>query len=962
MSQNKKVVWLPYDMDTAIGINNEGSLVFSYNLEDTDQTAGGADIFNGQQSVLWTNLRDAFGSDIASMYKTLRSGGKLSYDKVEEMFEQHQAKWGEAIFNEDAFFKYLQPLLDDGDGSYLSMLQGSKAEQRKWWLYNRFRYMDSKYNAGDAASDVIQLRAYQKGDITVTPYADIYASIKYGSYLVQQRASRNVAYTLTCPLETFNDTEIYVYSSSQIASVGDLSPLKVGYADFSKATKLQNLKLGDSSSSYSNGNMYALSLGNNVLLRTIDVRNCPGLGDTSQEGHTQTSVDISGCSNVEHVYFEGTNILGLTLPVGGVIKTLHLPNTITNLTIRNQPSITDFSVVRASGDSSTLYGNISTLRLENVSNAVPLMTILNSVPASTRVRLIGFDITVSDTDDIDDFVDALDTMRGLDENGNNLATARESVSGTIRIHDSLTGAKIASWTNKYPHLNIVADHTVSYVYYYTGDGETLLYTEQVNDGGTGGSYTGTPSRTADAQYTYGPFAGWSKNPNSTVADAVFTNVVADRSVYAAYPRTIRTYTITFVNDDNTTLATVYNVPYGGTATYTGETPVKSDQIDEGDWLFIGWSPSNENITGATTCVAQYRDDRSQTVKYLTRTITEYESDSITQMANYSLAYSPNLTSITSSATIIGDYVVNSCTALTTIDLTSTSAVTIGSYAFYGASALDALIIRSTTMSTLSYTSAFNGTKIAAGCGAVYVPSALVATYKANTNWANYYIASIDDYPITNFETITDTWSEIFAAESDGTYSTKYSVGDTKGLDVNGKTVYMQIVAMDTDTLSAGGTAKITWISKGLIDAHRMNATNTTSDGWGATEMRTWLRETILPTIDSTVRSNIKEVTKSYRTKSPSDTTLTVSDTVWIPSYKEIGETYDSYVESDGVVYSGVFSNGASRIKYGSSGLASTWWLRSAYNTTYFSCIYNSGSHGANGASSSGYGVALGFCT
>lgn len=28
----KKVVFLPYDMDTAIGINNEGALVFSYTL------------------------------------------------------------------------------------------------------------------------------------------------------------------------------------------------------------------------------------------------------------------------------------------------------------------------------------------------------------------------------------------------------------------------------------------------------------------------------------------------------------------------------------------------------------------------------------------------------------------------------------------------------------------------------------------------------------------------------------------------------------------------------------------------------------------------------------------------------------------------------------------------------------------------------------------------------------------
>ena len=38
-SMRKKNVFLPYDFDTAIGINNEGSLVFSYNLEDIDQTA-----------------------------------------------------------------------------------------------------------------------------------------------------------------------------------------------------------------------------------------------------------------------------------------------------------------------------------------------------------------------------------------------------------------------------------------------------------------------------------------------------------------------------------------------------------------------------------------------------------------------------------------------------------------------------------------------------------------------------------------------------------------------------------------------------------------------------------------------------------------------------------------------------------------------------------------------------------
>ena len=107
----KKIVFLPYDFDTAIGINNEGSLAFPYNLEDTD-TVGNADVYNGQQSVLWNNLRDSFGSELKTMYQNLRSSGALSYDKIETMFEEHQEKWPAAIFNEDAKYKYEDPLAD----------------------------------------------------------------------------------------------------------------------------------------------------------------------------------------------------------------------------------------------------------------------------------------------------------------------------------------------------------------------------------------------------------------------------------------------------------------------------------------------------------------------------------------------------------------------------------------------------------------------------------------------------------------------------------------------------------------------------------------------------------------------------------------------------------------------------------------------------------------------------------
>ena len=430
-----KVCWLPYDMDSGLGIDNVGGLKFDYGLEDTDKTESGADVYNGQHNVFWCNIRDAFRDEIKVMYQDLRSKKKLSYTATEDAFTKHQSIWPEAIWNEDAYYKYLEPLIKDGAGIYLPMLQGSKSEQRKWWLYNRYRYIDSKYNAGDAQTDFITLRGYDRGSITVVPYADIYATILYGSYLEQTRAKKNVPYTLSCPLDMVNDTEIYIYSASQLKSVGDLSSLKVGLADFSMATKLQTLKIGSDAEGYENGNLKSLTLGNNTLLTSLDVRNCTALGTGEQQ-----SVDLSGCKNIKHVYFDGTAIKGVTLPAGGVLRTLHLPNTITNLTIINQPSLEDFVL--------NDYSNISTLRLENMGDVVPVDSIIRAMSNGGRVRVIGANIILTSASSATSFFDKLDLMRGLDENGNNVDKAQ--ISGVFKVSSDCE-SYITGWKVKYPN-------------------------------------------------------------------------------------------------------------------------------------------------------------------------------------------------------------------------------------------------------------------------------------------------------------------------------------------------------------------------------------------------------------------------------------------------------------------------------------------------------------------------------
>lgn len=596
MSLKKKVVWLPYDMDTAIGINNEGELVFDYQLEDIDHQQGGANIFNGQDSVIWKNIRACFSDELKAMYRSLRSSGALSYQKVEQMFEEHQGAWSEAIFNEDARFKYIDPFVINNQ-DYLGMLLGSKTEQRKWWLYNRFRYIDSKYIAGDAMTDTITLRPYAADDISITPYADIYATIAWDAKITQERCPRNTTVTLECPYESMNDNVVTIYSASQLASIGDISGLQVGVINISNATRIQNIKVGDSSLTYDNTNLRSLTLGNNVLLQSLDVRNCSGLGNTSLEGHTQQTVDISGCSIIEDVYFSGTNITGLTFPNGGVVKNISLPNTITNLTILNQPSIQTFSM---DGDN---YSNISTLRIENCSSAIPVLDILSEMSANSRVRIIGFSLAVTSTQDVEDFYDYLDTMRGLDENGNNLDNV--VVSGRITGLDEITGAWLAEMQARYPDIVIEYNHITSNLYYFNYDGTTLLYTETIFDGGDG-TYSGTPVRTATEQYNY-TFVGWNLEMDASTNDTnAITDVAADRIVYAAYSRTVRSHTITFVRASGDGGGTLQSsaFPYGSTPSYTGATPTTT-QGSATDYPFEGWTPAISTVTGPTTYTAKF---------------------------------------------------------------------------------------------------------------------------------------------------------------------------------------------------------------------------------------------------------------------------------------------------------------------------------------------------------------------
>ena len=716
-----KWIVLFYDADSSIGTDNKGNLAFDYWLEDIDYTQAGDPVFNGQNSVLWKNLRQTRHDKIAKLYQNMRNAGSFGYDPVISRFEEHQSKWPEAIFNEDMHRKCLEPLIDEGDGTYIDMLQGKKEQWMKWWLYNRFRYMDSKYETGTSMTNRITIRAHQKANIFLTAYANIVGHVYFNAAMVEHRMDRNKEYEFEWPASGAEDPVIGINDADLLTSLGDLSPHMVELIDVSGAPHITELKLGDGAEGYVNYNLNSVTLGNNILLRTLDLRNCVNL--------TQ-SVDASGCTNIEEVYMDGTSVTGVSLPNGGILKKLHLPGTVTNLTLRNQTALTEFVMPS--------YSNITTLRLENNSAVINPMAIFAEVPANSRVRIIGFEMTADSASEIFAFYDHLDTMRGLDENGNN--TDKPQMSGTIHI-DALSGNELAAMLERYPTINIDCDSVISYLHFYNENGTELLYTANVEYGADGMYVGAEPTKESTAMYEY-EFAGWSKTPGGEATSDAIANVIADRNVYAAFTATVRNYTVRFWNE--TTLLQTVTVPYGGSATFTGDEPVK-----EGEYVFTGWNPAPTNVTADMDCYAQFKSTAIISKKLVERTISgDYVNDRVSEIGHCAFYKCSSLTSVTfPSATVIENYSHQYCTNLSRVDLTAVTVI--GTRAFQYCSMLDTFIVRNTTrVVTLGDTNVLGSTKIASGNGYIYVPSALVSDYTSNSVWGKYanQIRAIEDYP------------------------------------------------------------------------------------------------------------------------------------------------------------------------------------------------------------------------
>lgn len=565
-----------YDADSALSINNEGAVAYKY-YQDYEHDRD--DIYTGRQNIFWKLVFDNFKPELKTMYQTLRADGSFNIENDLQRFKNHVKTWGERCYNHDAQEKYLEEFYEFGSKTYFPMLNGDKLCQTEDFLRNRYNYFDEKYVAGKAPQETIVMRGYAKANIPVKMFSNGYINIRWGNTYTQEHTVGGEMITMECPLTQVWDTETMIYMAGEVTGIGDISAYQIGYLDTSKAPRLRSIKVGDESSSYENTHFETLSVGGNPLLETIDVSNCSALTG---------STDLSNCNALKEFKAYGTALTSVEFPTTDTIEVIKLPSTITGFALKGQHNA---SITFESDPT------FSSLILEDCD--VDLEEYIDYCSSDARVRLIDFDFGTMTVSDFIDLLESLSTFRGIDENGNTLDSCKTSVSGKVHFLTIASSEMAEIEEYGFEYITITADTSTAYVRYYTDDTyTTLLYTQTVTNGGnavnpvTSGAIS-TPTKSSTAQYTYS-FNGWNTLP---------TNVYTDKKVYALWTSTLRSYTITFKNSDNTVLQTK-SVNYGTIPTYTGSTPV--DPSGSGK-QFKGWTPTLVAVVGTTTYTATYKE-------------------------------------------------------------------------------------------------------------------------------------------------------------------------------------------------------------------------------------------------------------------------------------------------------------------------------------------------------------------
>lgn len=378
-------IWYPifYDMDTMLGVDNQGYQRLKYYDEDTNP-----EVFNGED-LLWNFVRDALPGEVTEYYGKFESASAMfTASTILPYFNLNQANLAnEALYNGDAEYKYIDTFrkgyydhlntdaqgnptfIEPGKGSRLYAAQGDRSMDRQYFVSNRVNFLRGKYQSLNYQSgDRIEFRCYVPtgtGEDTPEENAMVAASINAvpfnkefeltalgpgfaGVRFGQNGQISNYQFTninrkayITSD-QNPNDLESYILGLNVLSDVGDLSDKYLATFTIKSQNKLKRIILGNDHKDYYNP-YWKKKKGSEIevqscyLLEEFNMYNC----DAYRE-----ALNFAACKQLKKLYLTGCGVTTLTLPEGTVIEEMRLPDTIQTLTIKNQNFLTkdNFSI------------------------------------------------------------------------------------------------------------------------------------------------------------------------------------------------------------------------------------------------------------------------------------------------------------------------------------------------------------------------------------------------------------------------------------------------------------------------------------------------------------------------------------------------------------------------------------------------------------------------------------------
>lgn len=542
------------DLDTIFQNDNNGQDTKTYYVEPNDTNADGADIFQGRTSAFWYGLRLHCKDELKGMmHEIMEACSAEAEDKnlkastlhetllnlLSYYFWEHSSKYFPATaYNADTQYAYIDVWFKAPDAVYnnvppLTQIHGDHYETEREWVEKRIAYIFSKYQIGafEAGSadgyGSLEITPAESFEMEITPAIWLYPRISVGGSETEASERTEAGDVCRMTLPASGTTGVYVKGLNWLSDLGDLSGFKLATRGGSTivtfsidAKRLRRLKLGD----VDGGVVFnANTLGvKGDAIELIDARNV-----TTAAGE----LDLQKCPRLKDVYLGGTALSSVFLPIGGRVRHIQYPDTISTIVLHSLNLLQDGDIEL----SDAAIANIKTIYFNSCEKIDP-MALLNKIYSAEGSKLSTIGLSwkgVIRTDakylsmigDIAAKAGIDGGYNGVDFDGGIKTTPNPNISGTIDVADNYVYQEdIDVITAKLTNLKVLYNPNNLYVKFADpevqricaenwgdGMGITTEQIEAVTDIGT--KFRG--NTTIESFDEFEKFTGvtWTMNPN-----------------------------------------------------------------------------------------------------------------------------------------------------------------------------------------------------------------------------------------------------------------------------------------------------------------------------------------------------------------------------------------------------------------------------------------------------------------